>query len=243
MVDAVFAESRLAAIYDPLDPDRHDLDPYVAMVEEFGASSVLDIGCGTGILASRLAQRGIEVIGLDPAAASLAVARGKPGAERVWWVEGDATALPHLAVDLVTMTGNAAQVFLTDEDWIATLDAACAALRPGGRLVFETRNPSREAWRGWTRQETDRRVEIPGVGAVRTWIQLTQVRIPLVSFSSTFVFEADGAVMVSDSTLRFRDREELTESLRRGFIVEEVREAPDRPGLELVFIARRGPPR
>jgi hypothetical protein len=33
VVDPIFAEPRLAEVYDPLDPDRSDLDPYVAMVE------------------------------------------------------------------------------------------------------------------------------------------------------------------------------------------------------------------
>ena len=40
-VDALFAERRLAEVYDPLDPDRSDLDAYAAMVDEFGARSVI----------------------------------------------------------------------------------------------------------------------------------------------------------------------------------------------------------
>ena len=62
----------------------------------------------------------------------------------------------------------------------------------------------------------------------------------LVSFRSVFVFAADGAVMTSHSTLRFRTRDEVVESLRdNDFVLEEARDAPDRPGLEFVFIARR----
>jgi hypothetical protein len=49
MPDAAFAEPRLAQIYDPMDPDRRDLDVYAAIAEEFGARSVLDVGCGTGL--------------------------------------------------------------------------------------------------------------------------------------------------------------------------------------------------
>ncbi|MEJ7707650.1 MAG: class I SAM-dependent methyltransferase [Nocardioidaceae bacterium] len=66
---------------------------------------VLDVGCGTGTFALLLADRGLEVIGVDPAAGSLDVARAKPGAERVRWIHGDATALPPMQVDLATMTG------------------------------------------------------------------------------------------------------------------------------------------
>lgn len=94
MTDAVFAHPRLAAVYDSFDGERSDLALYVALVEEFGARSVLDIGCGTGSFCCLLAARGIGVVGLDPAAASLDVARGKPDAEKVRWVHGDVAALP-----------------------------------------------------------------------------------------------------------------------------------------------------
>jgi ubiquinone/menaquinone biosynthesis C-methylase UbiE len=240
MVDAVFSERRLAEIYDPLDPDRGDLDAYAAMVEEFSATSILDIGCGTGAFACLLARRGKEVTGIDPAAASLDVARRKPGAEGVRWLEGEATALPPLQVDMVTMTGNVAQVFLADSGWAEALRSARSALRSGGLLVFEVRDPAPQAWRAWTREQSFRRVELPDVGAVETWFDLTDISPPLVSFCATFVFDEDGTILTSESTLRFRDQVEITASLQTaGFIVLEVRDAPDRPGLELVFIARR----
>lgn len=94
MADDSFAHPRLAAIYDPLDPDRSDLDAYLRITEEFEARRVLDIGCGTGVFALLLTDRGIEVVGVDPALASIDVARTKPGSEQVRWICGDATALP-----------------------------------------------------------------------------------------------------------------------------------------------------
>jgi ubiquinone/menaquinone biosynthesis C-methylase UbiE len=238
--DAIFDEPRLAAIYDALDPDRSDLDAYVAMIEEFGARSVLDLGCGTGTLALMLADRGVDVIGVDPAGASLDVARAKPGAHRVTWVHGDASAIPaSVRVDAVTMTANVAQVFLSDADWLATLAEVHRALRPGGRLVFETRDPARRAWEGWTEEATRSTTDIPGVGRVTDWVQVTDVDGELVTFESPNVFEADGTVITSRSTLRFRSREAIEGSLRAsGFAVLEVRDAPDRPGRELVFVAR-----
>jgi hypothetical protein len=69
--------------------------------------------------------------------------------------------------------------------------------------------------------------------------QVTDVRLPLVCFRYAYRFP-DGAVVESNSTLRFRGREELESSLTaKGFEVLDVREAPDRPGRELVFVARR----
>lgn len=237
--DAIFEERRLARIYDALDPDRSDLDAYVALVDELDAGSVLDVGCGTGTFACLLAERGIDVVGVDPAGASLEVARAKPGADRVRWVHGEVTALPPLGVDLATMTANVAQVFVTDEHWDATLRATRAALRPGGHLVFETRDPARQAWLEWNRAESFARTEIPGAGTVESWVDVTDVDGALVTFRWTFVLGSDGAVLTSDSTLRFRDRAEVTGSLARaGYAVEDVRDAPDRPGRELVFVAR-----
>ncbi|MGI8826419.1 MAG: class I SAM-dependent DNA methyltransferase [Chloroflexota bacterium] len=240
MADAIFEERRLADIYDAVDSNRSDLDAYLALVDEFGARSVLDIGCGTGTFACLLVKGGAEVTAVDPTVASLDVARRKPLAEQVRWVAGDATTLPPLQVELSTMTGNVAQVFLTGEEWDATLRGARAGLRASGVLLFEVRDTAREGWLEWDPEQSYRRLTIPGVGAVETWVELTNVSSPFVSFRITFVFKTDGAVMTSYSTLRFRSRAEISDSLQAaGFVVEDVREAPDRPGREFVFIARR----
>lgn len=238
MADELFENPRLAELYDPLDPDRSDLDAYESMVDEFGASSVLDIGCGTGTFACRLAAKSVEVIGLEPASASLNVAKTKQWSDRVRWIHGTAIDLPAIKVDLVTMTANVAQVFLTDEEWKETLLAIRNVLRPEGKLVFETRKPEAKAWLKWNKENSYERVNIPGYGIVESWDEVTDVQGSLVTFQSTNVFESDGAIITATSTLRFRSREEISESLRdAGMSVEEVREAPDRPGREYVFIA------
>jgi hypothetical protein len=75
---------------------------------------------------------------------------------------------------------------------------------------------------------------------IEMWVELMAVRPPLISFRHTFEFEADGALLRSDSTLRFREHAELVDSLEQaGFLVRDVRDAPDRPGLEFVFIGER----
>jgi SAM-dependent methyltransferase len=236
--DPAFADPRLAALYDLYDPDRSDLDAYVALAEELAAAHVVDVGCGTGALAVRLAALGLRVVGVDPAGASLEVARRKPHADRVTWVHGDATAVQGLALaaDLVVMTGNVAQVFVSDDDWTATLDAVRTALRPGGWLAFETRRPEVRDWESWDLAPVP--ITVPGEKPATVARVVTRVAPPLITFETTTTVGEE--VVPSSSTLRFRQRQEVEADLRRhGFDVVEVRQAPDRPGKELVFLARR----
>ena len=240
MADALFEDPRLAAIYDALEADRRDLEVYADLTDEIAANSVLDIGCGTGTFACLLASRGKTVTAVDPAVASVDIARHKVAADRVRWLVGDATTLPAIRVDLTTMTGNVAQVFLDDKEWLAAVRAVRAAVKPGGAFVFEVRDPDREAWREWNREQSYRRLEIPEAGFVRYWVEVTRVALPLVAFRSIFVFEREDSCVMSDSTLRFRSEDEILSSLAEsGFTVREIRDAPDRPGRELVFIAIR----
>lgn len=190
-----------------------------------------------------LAERGFEVIGLDPAAASLDVARTKPGAQRVRWIHGDVAGLPALAVDLATMTGNVSNVFLTQQQWLATLGGVHSALRPGGHLVFESVDPAGQPWLNWNRDNTYVRRESPDQGTFESWIEVTGVDGDLVSIRRTYVFPADGATLISESSRRYPPRAVIEESLiSAGYELTDVRGAPDRPGLELVFIARKPAP-
>jgi hypothetical protein len=155
-------------------------------------------------------------------------------------MEGTAADLPPLAVEVALMTGNVAQVFLDDSGWAATLAHIRSALQPDGRLVFETRDPDRRAWEEWTTDRTRSVVDIAGVGRVESSVELVDVSLPLVSFRWTFRFHADGAALTSDSTLRFRGKDELVESLHvAGYVVNAIRDAPDRPGREFAFVTSR----
>lgn len=242
MPDPIFALPRLAAIYDALDGQRLDLDAYCAIVTEFGARSVLDVGCGTGTFACALAAQGVEVIGVDPAQASLDVAQTKPFAERVVWFCGDTSALSqhatlHVPVDLVTMTGNVAQVFTDADTFIDTLRHCRDVLAAKGRLVFETRDPNRRAWERWNRDASYARTNLASVGIVEHWVELLDVALPLVSFRWTYHFEATGETIISDSTLRFQSPSDVEHSVHAsGLVIDEVRDAPDRPGLEHVYV-------
>jgi SAM-dependent methyltransferase len=239
--DAIFAHRRVALVYDAFEGDRDDLAVYLNIVAELDAGHVLDVGCGTGSLAVLLAESGRTVVGVDPAGASLEIAKSKDRTGRISWIHGDTTAVPPaLGIDLAVMTGNVAQVFLADEDWAQALQGIRAALRPGGYLVFETRRPESRAWERWAADSAPVILSIPGIGSVERRREITDVSLPLVSYRDTYRFLADGAIVTSESTRRFRGRDEMESGLvTHGYRVLDIRDAPDRPGKEFVFIAQR----
>ena len=143
-----YDDELLAAIYDDDNRDGPDHDFFRSVADEMSAASITDLGCGTGILTVTLAKNGRRVTGIDPAAAMLSHAAARPGGDRVEWRLGTSELIDREANDLIIMSGNVA-MHIFDEAWEATLLDIAQGLKPGGRLVFETRNPLNEPWKGW----------------------------------------------------------------------------------------------
>ncbi|MCY7290515.1 MAG: methyltransferase domain-containing protein [Cryobacterium sp.] len=244
MPDAIFSHPRVARVYDALDGDRSDLITYTDLVAETGASAVLDVGCGTGTFACLLAASGVTVLGVDPAAASVDVARSKQGADTVTWVVGtapDVAADPahRQRFDLATMTANVAQVFLEDSDWVETLRAIHTCLRPGGRLAFETRVPADRAWERWTKERSHQVVDAGAEGLVEDWVQVTAVEGELVTFDSPTTFHSDGQRVESTSPVRFRSEDTVRSTVAEaGFKMVEIRDLPYAPGRGWLVLAQ-----
>ena len=221
-LDLHYVDPRLVALYDIENPRGADTDFYLGLAAELNAHRILDLGCGTGLLTRELAAPGRQVIGVDPAAAMLAFARQQPGAERVQWVEGDAAALGTPEADLLLLTGNMAQVFLDDTDWLTTLAAIHTALCLGGVLAFESRNPEDRAWERWNRAASYAQFDSPN-GLIESWVELVSVEGGRVRLEGHNVFLSTGEVVVVQSELRFRRLEVLTRTLTdSGFTIEHV---------------------
>jgi ubiquinone/menaquinone biosynthesis C-methylase UbiE len=148
---AVFATHRArefyAATYDAAVPDwPGEIDFYRELAGEVHArgQAVLEIACGTGRVAIRLAQEGIRVVGLDLSPAMLSVARRKSaGLSTLRWVQGDMRSFElGEAFGLAIIPGHSFQNILTMEDQVAALRSIRRHIAPGGVLVVHLDHPS-----------------------------------------------------------------------------------------------------
>ena len=138
---AAGAYSRLAGIYDEIvvDPCHGRWATYLHELwdsDETGVRAVMDVCCGTGLMARELVALGYRVVGVDGSAMMLARARHLLGA-RVVLIQ---QTLPDLTIDGVfdaaisTFDG---LNYLTPAQLRATLFAISRRLRVGGWLVFD----------------------------------------------------------------------------------------------------------
>jgi ubiquinone/menaquinone biosynthesis C-methylase UbiE len=246
MVDRQFADTDLAAWYDVFCSweQRDDLAFYLPLV--MSADTVLDVGCGTGLLLHRARQAGHtgRLCGVDPAVGMLERARKRADVE---WILGDlgSTAWDR-EFDLVVMTGHAFQVFVTDDELRTALAAIRAALTEAGRFVFETRNPMARAREHWAPGNAVEAVDAHGVVVRMAHEVETPVAGDLVRFTTTYTSSRWDGPRESRSTLRFLDPDTLCSFLSgAGLAVEEQFGHWDRHPLtdtspEIITIARRG---
>jgi len=221
-LSAEFTDPRLVAVYDTLNPYEPGTQPafYLGLAEEIGARSVLDIGCGTGLITKEFVDRQYAVTALEPSPGMIAVARRRVGEYRATWLNADTSALGSRNADFAFLSGHVAQFFLTDEEWRTALTHLRGALRTGGTLAFETRNPAAREWETWT--DDNRRVTVDAqAGAIETWTDVARVREGIVNSTLHYRFLDRGEEVTSRGHLRFRTLEQLTSSLAgAGFAVE-----------------------
>jgi SAM-dependent methyltransferase len=233
------------ALYDTVNPFSEDTAFYLALAAEQPGSAVIDVGCGTGALACALARRGHRVTGVDPSLAMLDRARHRLDGASVEWIHGGADQLLDVGADLALMTGHVAQVIGDDAEWLRTLVGVHGALRDGGRLAFECRNPDGQPWQAWTPERSRRQVDDDAVGAVDVWAEVVDVQAGRVRFEYHNRIVATGEELISLNELRFRTEQELTMQLHDvGFRLDGVfgdwdLRPVDPQSPELIFVATR----
>jgi len=130
-----------AQTYDDSVPDwPGEFDFYREMAAEVKSSgaAMLEVACGTGRVAIRLAQHGVNVVGLDLSPRMLAVARQKSiELENIRWVQGDMRSFElGEKFGLVIIPGHAFQNLNTPQDQVACLECIKRHLTPTGVLVI-----------------------------------------------------------------------------------------------------------
>ncbi len=137
----VEAYTRLAGVYDEIvvDPGHDRLASFLHELwsgSEPAVHSVLDVCCGTGLLAAALIERGYDIVGVDASDAMLARARALLGPD----VRLERVVLPELAVegvfDAAVSTFDGFN-YLTPAELPPTVVALAERVRPGGWLVFD----------------------------------------------------------------------------------------------------------
>lgn len=261
-----FSDPRLVAIYDTVNPIGEYKTFYLELAAKLagdrGTLSIIDLGCGSGQLTCELAKQGHHLVGVEPSDAMLGLARKRATNELaeplaadstrtsqsrsispVKWLHGGAQNLGAFEADLAIMTGHVAQFFLEDESWQQALRSIHGALKPGGHLAFECRNPLVQPFLRASRQMAQRESQIselvsensdcseqsehidwpsdtnrrkvfdPLAGAVEWWFQLLSVEGERVLYEIHYLFESSGEKAISVNELRFRSRDELQDSL------------------------------
>ncbi|MBY4870626.1 class I SAM-dependent methyltransferase [Burkholderia sp. Bp9017] len=207
--EVLYTDPRLVAVYDLFNAGDRDFAFYASRIGT-ARQRILDLGCGTGTFARRLAAAGHEVVAIDPAPAMIEYARRQPGADAVRWLACDLDGLPPGAsLDAVVMTGHAFQCLLTDAEIDATLRSVRRVLAGGGRFLFETRNPRAEPWRAWTPQASASSVASPEFGVVELHHAVTAIDGPIVSFDTVYRFHRDDLQVTNASRLRFVTQADL----------------------------------
>jgi len=148
MTDETF--DRIAHEYDEALP-AHVMEHYLAkrvrfISERCPPGRILDVGCGTGVLAGRLARAGFAVTGLDHSQGMLEVmVESEPEVGRV---RGDGTHLPFPDGMFDLAITVAALHHVAHPDKVrATLVEMVRVTRPGGQILVWDHNPRNPYWR------------------------------------------------------------------------------------------------
>jgi ubiquinone/menaquinone biosynthesis C-methylase UbiE len=212
-------DPQIAEIYDAANPLAEDGRFYLALAGQ-RPCSVLDLGCGTGTLSCALAEHGHRVTGVDPAAAMLDIARRKPHAEQVEWVESTAQNYrSERRFDLIVMTGHTFQTLFTDADVLKALETMRIQLKDGGKAAFETRNPNVDWAAEWVGRQ--RSIQMPSSEEVVETLEVTDKDEDFISFRTSY--RSSRETLTTNSTLRFPSRVHVESVMKRaGLAVREV---------------------
>lgn len=206
-MDTHYQNPRLTALYDLDSGWSTDRDFYLSLAAG-SRKSILDLGCGTGLICNAYAAQGHDVTGADPAASMLDIAHKKPYGKNIEWVQSPAqTFQSDKRFDLIIMTGHAFQVLMEDIDVAQTFNVMRQHLKQEGRAVFESRNPDIDWQSRWNYEAT---LDTPD-GPVLETRRFTAMQNQRMTFDLGYHFSDE--TLISKSMLRFWSQMEIEKHL------------------------------
>jgi ubiquinone/menaquinone biosynthesis C-methylase UbiE len=129
-----FEDESVARAYHTRPPYPPELFTVLSTLLPSGATSLLDLGCGTGDISLGMIERASRIDAVDPSEAMLRVARGRKGADapNISWLHASAEAVQFGALYSLVVAGES----LHWMDWELVLPKIARALVPGGFLVI-----------------------------------------------------------------------------------------------------------
>lgn len=140
----------VASVYDDSLP-AHVMEHYIRKRVEFvrehvpAGSAILDVGCGTGMLAERLLREGYDVTGADPFPAMLERMRARDSRLKTVHASGQDLPFPDSTFDFTYCVAVMHHI-ATPQDVHATLVEMCRVTKPGGLVMVWDHNPRNPYW-------------------------------------------------------------------------------------------------
>ena len=193
------------------------LDPTVDLLAELaGGGRALELGIGTGRVALPLAERGVEVHGIDLSRAMVAKLREKPGGDRIPVEIGDfASTRADGTFMLAYLVFNTINNLTAQAEQVACFRNAAAHLEPGGRFLIEVgvpqlrRLPPGETFHVFDVSETHwgfDEYEVVNQGLVSHHFTLRDGQIVRRSIPFRYVWPAELDLMAELAGMTLRDR-------------------------------------
>jgi SAM-dependent methyltransferase len=219
MSDGYF-DSRVAERYDESSAEMfapEAVEPVVDVLAELaGDGRALELGIGTGRIALPLAQRGVEVHGIDLSSAMVAKLREKPGGPEIPVTIGDfATTRLDGQFSVAYLVFNTIMNLMTQAEQVACFRNVAGHLEPGGCFVIEVgvpelqRLPPGETMRVFDASERHWGIDefdIANQGLVSHHFSLVEGAIERVSMPFRYVWPAELDLMAELAGMRLRGR-------------------------------------
>jgi SAM-dependent methyltransferase len=213
-------DERVASRYDDSSASMFSsevVNPAVDLLAELaGDGRALELGIGTGRIALPLAQRGVEVHGIDLSRAMVAKLREKPGGEEIPVTIGDfATAHADSAFRVVYLVFNTINNLTTQAEQVDCFRNVAAHLEPGGCFVIEVGVPDlRRLPPGETMHVFDAseghwgidEYDVVNQGLVSHHFTVADGTIERVSMPFRYVWPSELDLMAELAGMRLRDR-------------------------------------